>query len=133
MQLVKEGRLTEIVGSMNLSQAEDIIDFMINYYQSTFIPREDWLTKQERGFFTASVIISNKGLKYTSQEAKRIYKEKFNLRRQSDVRGYLVDLESKNFLRSDVKTKLIHLPEFFKFDLREQKVKIDVTLNFKHG
>ena len=133
MQLVKGGKYTEVLGDINLSDVEDIIHFMINYYQSTFIDRANWLTKQERSFFIASVIISNRGLKYTSAEAKRIYREKFNLRRQSDVRGYLVDLEEKGFLKSNVNSKEIYLPEFFKFDLSEQKVKIDITLNYRNG
>lgn len=134
MQLVKEGKYTEVVGDINLSRVEDIITFMIDYYQSTFIVNKDnWLTKRERGFFVACVIISNNGYKYTSPEAKKIYKEVFNLRRQSDVRGYLVDLEEKGFLLSNVNTKYITLPEFFKFNIDEQKVKIDITLNYKNG
>lgn len=134
MQLVKEGKYTEIVGDINLSKVEDIINFMIDYYQSTFITNKDnWLTKRERSFFVACVIISNKGFKYTSPEAKKIYKNIFNLRRQSDVRGYLSDLEEKGFLLSDVNTKIIRLPEFFKFNIEEQKVKIDITLNYRNG
>jgi hypothetical protein len=134
MQLVKEGKYTEIVGDINLSRVEDIITFMIDYYQSTFIINKDnWLTKRERSFFVACVIISNKGYKYTSPEAKKIYKELFNLRRQSDVRGYLSDLEDKGFLKSNVNNKIITLPEFFKFNIDEQRVKIDITLNYKDG
>jgi len=132
MQLVKEGVLTEVTGSFDLTSLEDVISLMINYYQSTFIHVEDWLTKQERRFFTACVIISNQGLRYTSNESKRIFKNIFNLRRQSDVRGYLSDLEDKGFLLSDVNTKLIQLPEFFKFDLNTQVVKFDIMLNFKN-
>lgn len=132
MQLIKEGKYTEIAGNINLSKVEDVIDYMINYYQSTFVKKEDWLTKRERGFFIPSVIISNKGLKYTSSEAKKIYKEMFNLRRQSDVRGYLGDLEDKHFLKSNVNTKKIELVEFFKFDLDSQQIKVDITINYNY-
>jgi hypothetical protein len=133
MQLVKEDKYTEVEGIIKLNSLVDIIDLMISYYQSIFIMQDNWLAKREREFFIACVIISNKGLKYTSEESTKIYQEIFNLKRQSDVRGYLNDLEDKKFLKSNKKTKLIELPPFFDLNLEEERIKLNILLNYKNG
>lgn len=130
LQLAKEGTLTEIVGDKRVDNVEDMIRFMINLYQSTLLPREEWLTKQESQFFIAAVIIANKGIKYTSREAKNIFRDIFNLRRQSDVRGYLLRIEEKGgWLRSNKEEKTIQLHHFFRFDdLGDIKLNLQMKL-----
>lgn len=132
MQLAKEGKTIEILGGRDILGIEDMITFMVYFYQSTLLDREDWLTKQETQFFIATVMIANKGIKYTSPEAKRILKDIFNLRRQSDVRGYLIRMEEKGWLRSNKRDKSIQLLEFFKMDLEEVELSLNVQLNFKN-
>ena len=133
MQLVKEENTTFLIGPIVTPELEDFINFMINFYQSVFIGIDDWLAKQERRFFIACVIIGNKGLDYTSESARKILREVFNLRRQSDVRGYLRRLEEKNWLASNKKTKKIELNEFFKFDLHNHVLDLNVKLNYSNG
>lgn len=132
MQLVKDKNYTELSGDVLCRDIEDIIELMVNYYQSTFKNIDEWLTKQERRFFVACVIISNKNLSYLSNEAIRIFERIFNLRRISDIRGYLRELERKNWLSSSIKNKKINLIEFFKFELDSQFVKFDINLKFNH-
>ncbi len=133
IELVKDGSNTELTSNIELSSLEDVISTMIDFYQAVFVHPDNWLTKQERKFFVACVMISNLKLKYTSSRAKRIFKEVFNLKRQSDVRGYLGDLEQKGILTSNVRTKDIEIHEFFKFDLTAQKLRLEVTLNYENG
>lgn len=132
LQLAKEGTLTEIVGSKEVASIEDMIRFMINLYQSTLLPREEWLTKQETQFFIAAVIIANKGIKYTSREAKNIFRDVFNLRRQSDVRGYLKRIEEKGgWLRSNKEEKTIQLHHFFRMeDLSDVDLNLEMKLTY---
>lgn len=133
MQLVKEENVTELIGNVSISSLVDYANFLINFYQTFFVKIDEWLPKQERRFFIATIIIANKGYKYTDPRAKLLYKEIFNLRRQSDVRGYLRALEEKKYLTSSTKTKKIQLAEFFVFDLNSQSFKLDININFKNG
>lgn len=130
MQLVKDGDLTEILGTKGLTDTEEMIRHMVYFYQAMLLPREDWLTKQETQFFIACVIIANKGIRYTSTEAKNIFRNIFNLRRQSDVRGYMKRIEEKKgWIMSDKEQKLIHVHQFFKFENKEHlSLKLDVEL-----
>lgn len=128
VKLIKSPNLTELSGSFVDLEQEDKIEKTINVYQAIFHKIEDWLTKQEKRFFIATIIIANKNLKYNSVEAKRIYQDVFNLKRQSDIRGYLKILEGKNFLRADKKTKKINLNEFFIMEPSSEEIRI--SLNF---
>lgn len=122
---------TEVIVNVDFSNVLEFSDYLINLYEAIINDKEKWVTKQERLFFKASIIIANKGIKYTSSEAKLIYKEIFRLKRQSDVRGYLVDLENKGLLKSNTTTKLIDINPFFLFNLDEQIYLINCDLKLK--
>ena len=133
MQLIKEVTSTEISGNVKIQNLHDLINLMINYYQATFIVDLDkWLTKKQRLFYIACVIISNKDIRYTSDEGKKLLMDIFDVQRQSDVGGYLRDIEKKSFWHTvDVKNKKINVKEFFKFDLQSQEIILDIKLNYE--
>ena len=129
IDLIKENNVTEIVGSFDKLGDERFIEYLTNMYQSLFLPMERWLTKQEKLFFIATVMVSEKGLKYTSGEAKSIYESVFNLKRQSDVRGYLNTLEEKGYLVSNKSTKKIKLATYFEENLSVGSISYNFKVN----
>lgn len=131
MKLIKEKSYTELEGTQVAEDLLDLIGRMIDFYSAIFVHRDNWCTKQEKLFLIACIIIGNKKLRYTSDEATEIFKNVFNLRRQSDVRGIMRRLEENNWILSDKETKQIKLLEFFKIDLNQQNVKFNIELKLE--
>lgn len=130
MKLDKNDYLTNLSGRIQSVNDIDFFNKLIDIYQVLFIDRYWWLTKREREFYICCLIISNKGYTYTSQEAKQIFKDVYNLKRDSEKRIHLKSLEQKNFLVSDVKTKKINLPPFFTIGVdNNHLLKLDIEIS----
>lgn len=132
VKLVKDKNFTGMEGELSLNLT-DMIGKMIDFYSTILMDRDKWCTKQERQFLIASIIIGNKDIRYTSAEAFSIYKEVFNIRRQSDVRGLMKRLEENAWLVGNKDTKKIQLLEFFKMNIDSTNVNFNINLKLVNG
>lgn len=133
MEIYRERNKLEGELSLELSGVANYIAKIIDLHSAASISHTKWLTKREREFFVALIIVHNSGISdHKSDEAGEIYNEIFGSHRKKDRGDYITRLEGKKWVRvvgGDVEV----MPLFDEIDLSNDSATFNINLKFEDG
>lgn len=130
---MKVNQVTPTQQIIEKNDVKELITKYIDIFSALYVPEENWLTKREKEYFIANIILNHLGIDLSSRKASKILEDKFGFinrgvsiyRGKLKTKGWIVQTKAGIEIVRAFNYKNMEIPKEANFNIKVKFVKLE--------